>query len=45
MNLENLKVSKMYIKNAIRDEGSTKLYTAFTVNTVDMVYTVGLCFY
>ena len=43
MNLENLKVSKIYIKNTIRDEGSTGLYAAFTDNTdntVDMVYTV-----
>ena len=31
---------KVKFKNTIRDEGSTALYTAYIVNTVDTVYTI-----
>ena len=33
-------ISNAQLKNTIRDGGSTALYTAYTVYTGDMVYTV-----
>ena len=34
----------MDIKNTIRDGGSTALYVAYTVDTIDMVYNGGRIF-
>ena len=36
----NLSRTSLLNENTIRDEGSTELYAAHTVDTVDMVYTV-----